>query len=274
MKIRQIATGIVVLFAIVYALVQPTQATGPVNVIRNAWALGDDNADGCPGNINDSWNHNAQMSLSRCDKNPAPPDGLTRGGSAFKCGPTQGNCAANTLGESWQEFNPQERGVPYADEYEVSYSHLQVCVGCTFVHVELYGSADAQNWTDLATLLHFEPNQLAPCSTSTYWATYCGNAVIVPHYDHYKLVVSGMYHQQSGYKFTGVKLMFDPVIPQPTITPVATETPTATSTSVFIPTVTNTPDSLVPFNMQSGVVYKLVCNGSLVISGDTATCEG
>lgn len=227
-------------------------SASPTNVIRNAWALGDDNAGGCPGNINDSWNHNQEMSLSRCSKNPAPPLGLTQGGAAFKCGPTMGQCSPNTLGESWQDFNAQERGVPLASSYSVSFKSLIICVGCTFVKAELLGSSDGgQTWINLGTLLNFIPKQSVPCNTLTFWDTYCGNTIVVPHYELYRLYVSGMYKQQSGYKFTGVDLSFEPYeveetpTPTPTLemTPTATSEPTATATQLP-PTATPSPTAV------------------------------
>lgn len=212
----------------------------PINVIHNAWALGDDDADGCPGNITDSWNHNQEMSLSRCSKNPAPPEGLTSGGSAFKCGPTNGQCSANALGESWQDFNAQSRGVVASSTYTVTYSHLQVCVGCTFVKVELLGSDDSgQTWVNLGTLLDYLPDD-PPCSTAAIWEKHCGGPLLVTHYDLYRLYVTGMYHQQSGYKFTGVNLSFQPADEPPTPTATATATPTETPTATATPTPTET----------------------------------
>lgn len=198
--------------AVVQAEQPPVQlAPDPVNVVVNAWALGVNNEFGCPGNINEEWEHNEEMSLSRCSKNPAPPYGLTSGGSAFKCGPTNGQCSPNTLGESWQDFNAQDRGVTATSTYTVTYSHLQVCVGCTFVRAELLGSADSgQTWTTLGTLLDFRPGD-TPCSTAAIWPEHCGGPLVVGHYDLYRLYITGMYHQQSGYKFTGVNLSFQPV---------------------------------------------------------------
>lgn len=228
----------------------PALLPEPVNVIVNAWALGIDNATGCPGDINSGWQHNQEMSLSRCYKNPAPPDGTSSGGAAFKCGPTQGQCSANTLGESWQDFDVLDRGVTAASTYTVTYSHLQVCVGCTFVRVELLGSNDSgQTWAQLGTLLDFEPDD-PPCDTAAIWETHCGGPLVVAHHDLFRLYVTGMYSQQSGYKFTGVNLSFEPVAgpptatatdtPAPTETAVPTETPTATATDTATPTETAT----------------------------------
>lgn len=241
-------------------LASPVASSGPVDVVKNAWALGTDNAKGCPGNITDDWQHNGEMSLSRCSKNPAPPTGAACGGAAFKCGPTQGQCSVNTLGESWQDFNAQERGVPLASEYAVSYSHLMICVGCTFVKVELLGSdSNGATWDNLGTLLHFIPGQTAPCDTATLWDTYCGSLSSVPHYDLYRLYITGKYHQQSGYKFTGVSLLFEPVESQ-TPDPTATATPTATPTGT--PEPTETPQTLL---VQPGV-YKIACPGAIVLT--------
>lgn len=266
-RIRAVG-GVFFVAVVALLLVGEPLASEPVNVIRNAWALGNDNADGCPGNITNSWGHNAEMSLSRCSKNPAPPDGTTQGGAAFKCGPVNGQCDPNTLGESWQDFNAQDRGVMASSTYTVTYSHLQVCVGCTFVRVELLGSDDSgQTWDSLGTLLDFEPDDPS-CSTATFWPTYCGGPLVVNHYDLYRLYITGMYHQQSGYKFTGVNLSFEPASPAttPTETAVPTETPTPQ------PTPTPTPIYL-PLVLQPGN-YELFCNGTnITVNGRYVTCE-
>ena len=183
-RIIRVGGGLLFALAVTLLLVwDPLAQSAPVNVIVNQWALGIDDATGCPGDINEGWQHNQEMSLSRCYKNPAPPDGTGQGGAAFKCGPTQGQCSVNTLGESWQDFNAQDRGVAASSTYTVTYSHLQVCVGCTFVKAELLGSDDnGQTWATLGTLLGYLPDD-TPCSTATYWPTFCGGPLVVPHYD-------------------------------------------------------------------------------------------
>ena len=248
----------------------PALLPEPVNVIINAWALGIDNATGCPGDINGGWQHNQEMSLSRCYKNPAPPNGTSSGGAAFKCGPTNGQCSPNTLGESWQDFNPQDRGVTAASTYTVTYSHLQVCVGCTFVRVELMGSDDSgQTWAQLGTLLDYEPDD-PPCDTAAIWETHCGGPLVVPHHDLYRLYITGMYHQQSGYKFTGVNLSFEP-IEEPTATP--TETATATATDTPTETPTSTPTAVyLPLILTPGA-YQVACPGLLIFDAPYIICE-
>jgi hypothetical protein len=275
--------GVLFVAVVALLLVGEPLASGPVNVIVNQWALGIDNATGCPGDINSGWNHNAEMSLSRCSKNPAPPDGTGQGGAAFKCGPTQGQCSVNTLGESWQDFNPQDRGVVASSTYTVTYSHLQVCVGCTFVRVELLGSTDSgQTWVNLGTLLDYLPDD-PPCSPAAIWEKHCGGPLLVNHYDLYRLYVTGMYHQQSGYKFTGVNLSFEPAgdpptatptetpteTPTPTDTPTPTETPTETPTPSATPTATATPQ---PLSLEPGY-YQIVCPGLLVFDVPYVLCE-
>ena len=239
--------GAVLFVAICAVLFAVTgQAAEPVNVIVNGWALGIDNATGCPGDINSGWQHNSEMSLSRCSKNPAPPDGTTQGGAAFKCGPVQGQCAPNVLGESWQDFSLEDRGVAVATAYTVTYQHLQVCVGCNFIRVDLLGSVDGQTWQDLGRLINHPGT--AGCDTSTYWLTYCGELANVPYMPFYRLYVTGMYSQQLGYKFTGVELYFAPVV-EPT------------ATAVYLPLI-----------LDAGA-YQLVCAGKLTINEQYVICE-
>ena len=251
------------------ALVDSTGAAAPVQVIVNQWALGINEATGCPGDIDGGWQHNSEMSLSRCYKNPSPPSGSDQGGAAFKCGPVNGQCEIGALGESWQDFNAQSRGVAASSTYTVTYSHLQVCVGCTFVKAELLGSADGgQTWDALGTLLDFTPDTAA-CDTTTFWPTYCGPELVVPHYDLYRLYVTGSYAQQLGYKFTGVQLLMSPAgeAPTPTVTPTPTAVPTATSTPT--PTATT---AYVPLLLEPGS-WQLICEGALTIFDDKAVCE-
>lgn len=59
------------------------------------------------------------------------------------------------------------------------------------------------------TLRDYLPDD-TPCSMVTHRPTFCGGPLVVPHYDLYRLYITGMYHQQSGYKFTGVNLSFEP----------------------------------------------------------------
>ncbi len=259
---------------------EPTgaQTPAPVQVLINTWALGVNEAVGCPGDINGGWQHNAEISLSRCYKNPAPPDGQQQGGAAFKCGPVNGQCAPGTIGQSWQDFNAQDRGVPLAGAYEVSFTSYIVCVGCDYLRADLLGSNDGQNWSYLDTVLDFLPGS-DPCGPGI-WSKYCGSAVMVPHYDQYRLLIESSYSQQLGVKWTGLELWFTPQeLATPTETAVPTNTatpePTITTTPTADPTQTPTPaatEAYLPLVLTPGA-WLLQCPGNLTTAGPYVVCE-
>ncbi len=189
------------------AAVQPARAE-PVELLVNRWALGIDDLPGCPGNLN-GWQFNQYITLSRCYKNPAPPDGQTRGGAAFKNGPVSGNGVPGEVATIWQDIEVAARGLPIAAEYQMTFQTLFISVGGQYAHFDLYGSQDATDYELITRLVDWPVD--TPCAQA-YWAVYCGTAV-VPYYPYYRLQVDSVFTQQLGLKWTGLSLSAEPIEP-------------------------------------------------------------
>ncbi len=210
------------LLIILITAVQPAQAE-PMELLVNRWALGIDDL-GCPGSL-DGWQMNQYVSLSRCYKNPTPPDGQTNGGAAFKNGPVSGSGIAGEVATIWQDIEMAARGVPVAAEYQITFQTLFLSVGGQYAHFDLYGSQNGTDYELLTNLVDW-PND-TPCQQA-YWDVYCGTAV-VPYYPYYRLQVDSVFIQQLGLKWTGLSLLAEPVNPTPTATNIPNITLTETN---------------------------------------------
>ena len=218
-------SALLFVFIVGLFLVSGTAVAEPYG-LQNVWALGIDNASGCPGDINSGWQHSATVSLSRCPKNPSP-DGLGQPGAAFKNGPVNGGGQSGIETTSSQVFT-----LPFADNHELSFSALIVCVRCDYLVVDLYG--DGQYLGDL--LDYTEGMQ----SCGVYdWQRYCGEPLSVAHYDSYEIVIRTMWTQSNslGVKWTGLELLDNG-----NVLPTATETavPEVTATPSPFPSITPT----------------------------------
>lgn len=206
-------------------LVSGTAVAEPYG-LQNVWALGIDNASGCPGDINSGWAHSPTVSLSRCPKNPSPY-GLGQPGAAFKNGPVNGGGQSGVETTSGQIFT-----LPYADSHELSFSALIICVRCDYLTVDLYG-----NGQYLGELLNYAPG-MQSCGVWD-WQRYCGEPLVVTHYDSYEIVIRTRWTQSNslGVKWAGLELL-----DSGNVLPTATETavPEVTATPSPFPSITPT----------------------------------
>lgn len=243
-----IKRGGVILLLLIFAFLlvgEPATAV-PANLLTNTYALGIDNAAGCPGDIDEGWTHSATVSLSRCPKNPAPtaPDD---DGAAFKNGPVSGGGQAGVETTSSQTF-----ALPFAESHELTFSALIVCVRCDYLIAELYG--DGQY---LGELLNYTEGA-ASCG-AWGWQRYCGQPLTVAHYDSYELVIRTLWTRSNslGVKWTGLELVesggalptetaVSTNTPQPTPTSEATATPSPFPTISPTGEPTVTPDASIP----------------------------
>lgn len=228
--------------------------------LQNVWALGIDNASGCPGDIGSDWAHSATVSLSRCPKNPAPDGGP---GAAFKNGPVSGGGQSGVETTSSQLFT-----LPYAETHQLTFSMLAVCVRCDYIIVELYGGGEL-----LGTLLTVDDSGAGGVDTGEGWPRYSGSVLAVPHYSEYELVIRSLWTESNslGAKWTGLQL--DDVPSAGTVTPTATETPTAVPTNTATPAPTATPTATPePLPLAPGQ-YAIICQGDLTLAGNVLTCE-
>jgi len=196
--------------ALVMTIGAARAATGQVLV--NTWActIGDD--DCTPGDIDEGWSHNEFISLSRCCKNPAPPSGLLQGGAAFKVGPPAHGGTANPgdTGVMTQTIVMSNTGVSPSDYYTVNFSSLIVCVGCDFLVADLYGLDEESEWEYVGRVMDYLPGQTS-CGPG-FWPRYCGDTLVVPHFDEYLFELSMQYtYGPLGVKATGLELLFEPV---------------------------------------------------------------
>ena len=143
-RIKYIAMGLAMMFFTYLLTGEP--AVADTYGLQNTWALGIDNASGCPGDIDDGWTHSATVSLSRCPKNPSPTQ-TSGNGAAFKNGPVNGGGQAGVETTSTQTFV-----LPFAESHELTFSALIVCVRCDYLIAEIYGDGqylgDLLNYTE------------------------------------------------------------------------------------------------------------------------------
>lgn len=194
--------GLIFIFALLI-LGLSSVAAQSVNLIDNAWALGIDNASGCPGDIDSGWVHSATVSLSRCPKNPSP-FGPNEPGAAFKNGPVMGPGQPGVETLSYQEFI-----LPYATSHTLQFQSLIICVRCDYLHVDLYG--DGQY---LGRLLDYNPHVSIPdyyydSTDRIDWPGYIGPELTVMHYETYRLEIKTMFtaFNSLGVKWTGMQLV-------------------------------------------------------------------
>ena len=226
--------ALLTLLLLVFAFAGERARAEPNNILINTWALGIDNATGCPGDISSGWTHSPTVSLSRCPKNPAPT-APTDDGAAFKNGPVSGGGVPGVETTSSQTF-----ALSFAESHTLTFSALIVCVRCDYLIAELYGDG-----LYLGQLLNYTEGMQA-CG-SWNWQRYCGDPLTVAHYDSYEIVIRTRWTQSNslGVKWTGLELLDGGnVLPTATETAVpevtATPSPFPTATPTGEPTMTPT----------------------------------
>lgn len=179
-------------------------SAAPGSVLVNNWALGAGNAFGCPGNIDQGWDHSSTVSVSRCPKNPSP-FGPGEPGAAFKNGPRSGPGRPGVETVSAQEFT-----LPPAPSHTFQLSALIVCVRCSYFRADLYG--DGQH---LGQLLERLPNQRPDYryegSGRNNWPGYTGDVLTTGHYDTFRIEIRTLFTASNslGVKWTGIDLQVD-----------------------------------------------------------------
>lgn len=195
-------------------------------VLVNQWAFGVGDVPGCPGRL-DGWQHNGRITVSRCPKNPALPDGTAQGGAAFKNGPEKftGGGIAGEVATLWQDFDAPAA----APSFVASLSILAMEVNGRYLHADLYGIEEGQpEFIGRLLSLDFEASAMSrllsrlpafgrlfaaptPCNSNTFWPTYCGILEGIPYYPQYRLVIDSVFNSGIGglgVKWTGVCLDF------------------------------------------------------------------
>ena len=228
----------------------------PVQVLINTWAWGIEEQSGCPGDIHSGWEHSDTVSLARCYKNPAPPDG-EQGGSAFKNGPRSGPGLPGVETTSTQTFT-----LPAADSYTFTFETFLVFVWCDYFVAELYGDGEY-----LGEFMNVTPgNWDDTVCGNVLWDRHCSPELNVPYAAEYSLNIRTLFTASDslGIKWTGLKLFSTPQqTNNPTSPPVSTASPTATvippTETVIPPTATAVPPTII--EMEIGDVVELLCPG-------------
>lgn len=224
---KRLATILFVFTAV--CLMITMQANAENYGLQNLWALGIDNATGCPGDISDGWTHSETVSLSRCPKNPSP-DGISPG-AAFKNGPVSGSGQSGVETTSSQAFT-----LPYDESHKLTFSALIVCVRCDYLVAELFADG-----AYVGELLNYTPG-MESCG-SWGWQRYCGEPLTVGHANEYEIVIRTLWTQSNslGVKWTGMELTDTPLGATPTAT--GTAVPEVTPTPSPFPTITPTSEA-------------------------------
>ena len=219
-----------ILFAAVTAAVTAQSSTD--RPLANVYALGHDNDCG-GGDYLEGWTVNQYITPQVCPKGPAPPDGMTSGGAAFKTGPVSGTGQAGQTAVMYQTFSASD--LTPAETYTATMKTMIISVasGGAYLEATLYGRHTAgDEWENLAALLTYEQGQTTPCNTLTLWDTYCGEPAIVPAMGEYKVEFTAVYYgavSTLGVKWTGIDFTMIPISahtpPAETPTPTAEPTP-------------------------------------------------